>query len=652
MDHCFDPISGELLPWASPIIDAAIRENAYIERSPSRTGFHIIGRGRQLESGRKKNDAEMYSSGRYFTITGNLVSSPSGPLGTLTETAALVLARIGAKAEKPDPIKSTPGNEHIGSLDTDDAIVARARTARNATKFCALFDQGDINGYPSQSEAEAALALILCFWTRKDAPAVERIMRRSALMRSKWDTPRGDSTYLKDTIAHAIAQCSDMYGAPTTAMNDYYAYLPMHQYIFEPSRDLWPAASVNARVLPVWVDGRFVSANKWLDANRAVHQMTWAPGEPLIVRDRLISAGGWITHQGGTVFNQYRPPQLTIGNPANAGRWIDLVNYVFPDAAEHIIKYLAHRIQKPGEKINHALLMGGDQGIGKDSILEPIKEGIGPWNFEEVTPTQLLGRFNGFIKCIILRISEARDLGEFDRCAFYEHTKIYIAAPPNVLRCDEKNVREYSVFNVMGVVITTNNKSNGLYLPADDRRHFVAWSDRTKADYAPNLWNEFYSWLAAGGTADVVAYLAGIDLTAFDAKAPPPKTAAFYDIADANRAPESSELADALDKLRNPRAVTLKQIEVAAGTGEDGFYMWLTDRKNRRQIPHRMESAGYVPVRNPDAPADGLWKIKGRRRAVYARRELSPRDRLAAATALTRAPLTEQTSFVTGGHEM
>ena len=44
-----------------------------------------------------------------------------------------------------------------------------------------------------------------------------------------------------------------------------------------------------------------------------------------------------------------------------------------------------------------------------------------------------------------------------------------------------------------------------------------------------------------------------------------------------------------------------------ASCGDD-FRAWLTDRKNRRVIPHRLETAGYVPVRNPGAD-DGLWKI-------------------------------------------
>jgi hypothetical protein len=42
----------------------------------------------------------------------------------------------------------------------------------------------------------------------------------------------------------------------------------------------------------------------------------------------------------------------------------------------HIILWLAHRVQRPHETISHALVLGGKQGIVKDSMLEPIKHAI------------------------------------------------------------------------------------------------------------------------------------------------------------------------------------------------------------------------------------------------------------------------------------
>jgi hypothetical protein len=49
-------------------------------------------------------------------------------------------------------------------------------------------------------------------------------------------------------------------------------------------------------------------------------------------------------------------------------------------------------------------------GIGKDTLLEPVKCAVGAWSFAEVS--HVLGGFNGFLKSVILRVSEARDLGD------------------------------------------------------------------------------------------------------------------------------------------------------------------------------------------------------------------------------------------------
>ena len=103
-----------------------------------------------------------------------------------------------------------------------------------------------------------------------------------------------------------------------------------------------------------------------------------------------------------------------------------------------------------------------------------------------------------------------------------------------------------------------------------------------------------------------------LDLAAFDPKAPPPKTSAFWEIVDASRSPEDAEMADALDESERPNAVTLKRVSAVAS---NNFADWLTDRRNSRRIPHRLEGCGYVPVRNPDAD-DGLWRMEDKRQAV------------------------------------
>jgi hypothetical protein len=185
------------------------------------------------------------------------------------------------------------------------------------------------------------------------------------------------------------AQAAD---TPThVSLDDFYAYMPMHMYIFVPSGELWPASSVKARVPPITDGTGKIFASSWLDRHKPIEQMTWAPGQPMIIRDRLLLDGGLIEKVGVSCFNLYKPPIIKTGDPARVGPWLDHARKVYGSDADHIVQWFAHRVQRPHIKINHGLILGGHQGIGKDTLLEPVKHAVGPWNFVEVTPRHLLG---------------------------------------------------------------------------------------------------------------------------------------------------------------------------------------------------------------------------------------------------------------------
>jgi hypothetical protein len=188
-----------------------------------------------------------------------------------------------------------------------------------------------------------------------------------------------------------------------------------------------------------------------------------------------------------------------------------------------------------------------------------------------------------------------------------------------------------SVTNVTGVIFTTNYRLTGIYLPEDDRRHFVAWSEKLMADFGDKYFGDLYGWLQLEGNRHVAAYLASLDISGFDPKAPPPKTTAFFDIVAASRSPEDAPMADALDNLDYPAAVTIGML--VAATGDEKFRDFLQDRRNARVIPHRLETAGYVAVPNEGAK-DRSWKVKDKRQVIYAKNTLCFRDRVSAAREL------------------
>jgi putative DNA primase/helicase len=68
LDHCRDPETGIVEPWALEIVR---RFGTYTELSPSASGIHLIAGGTLPGRGIKTPQVEIYDTGRYFTITGH-----------------------------------------------------------------------------------------------------------------------------------------------------------------------------------------------------------------------------------------------------------------------------------------------------------------------------------------------------------------------------------------------------------------------------------------------------------------------------------------------------------------------------------------------------------------------------------------------------
>jgi hypothetical protein len=208
LDGCREPETEVIAPWAIEIIQAI---DSYTEVSPSGTGVKIFLRG-TLPAGstrRRKGAIEMYDSERYFTVTGeHLAGMPTTLEERTAEFAALYVRIFGVdgKSERCKPQSSGGATSRLA----DDELLRLAHDAANGPKFTALW-KCDLSGYTSQSEADAALCSILAFWSGCDRAQMDRLFRRSALMREKWDEKRGGGTYGSITIGNAIVNCGEVY---------------------------------------------------------------------------------------------------------------------------------------------------------------------------------------------------------------------------------------------------------------------------------------------------------------------------------------------------------------------------------------------------------------------------------------------------------
>ncbi|MGB2693552.1 MAG: AAA family ATPase [Dehalococcoidia bacterium] len=200
LDHCRDPETGQIEKWARAIINDL---NSYAEVSQSGEGVHIICRaklppGNRVKKLKDRRQVEVYDTGRYFVMTGqHLPNTPRDIHDRQAEIDALH-ERLFAKRE-PEP---RDGYEQAAQ-HTDDELIAKAQRAKNGEAFRRLW-VGDRTGYESDSEADLALCRRLAFWTNRDAERIDRLYRRSGLLRPKWDEWRGNETYGERTMRHVV----------------------------------------------------------------------------------------------------------------------------------------------------------------------------------------------------------------------------------------------------------------------------------------------------------------------------------------------------------------------------------------------------------------------------------------------------------------
>jgi len=87
-----------------------------------------------------------------------------------------------------------------GASLSDEAVIDLMLKSAHAEEIGRLL-RGDTSAYGGDdSAADLALCNHLAFWTGKDPQAIDRIFRKSGLMRPKWDEKRGAQTYGERTI--------------------------------------------------------------------------------------------------------------------------------------------------------------------------------------------------------------------------------------------------------------------------------------------------------------------------------------------------------------------------------------------------------------------------------------------------------------------
>jgi putative DNA primase/helicase len=122
LDHCI--VNGKLDPAAARLIE---RAGSYVERSPSKTGLHILGVGFGPSLNRKQavgsngmSIESVRSAAKYFTLTGDEWPGSADTLANLDALLNEVVRKLDAQKERGGEGKPKPGRKR--KLDLDDVI--------------------------------------------------------------------------------------------------------------------------------------------------------------------------------------------------------------------------------------------------------------------------------------------------------------------------------------------------------------------------------------------------------------------------------------------------------------------------------------------------------------------------------------------------
>jgi len=201
--------------------DAIEMLGTYGEKSPSGRGLHFliraaIERPRKIHKSTTFPGLEVYDgrngSARYFTVTGDRLDGCAPHLAEGPQAQAALKAFIAKwfpEEEERQPVGIAEGYKE--QLD-DDTLLRVMFGAKDGVKWRAVFN-GDLSPYRSQSEADLALCGKLRFYAHGNRAQTDRLFRRSALMRLKWDERHGPQTYGEVTIKKAIGRGGPYYTA-------------------------------------------------------------------------------------------------------------------------------------------------------------------------------------------------------------------------------------------------------------------------------------------------------------------------------------------------------------------------------------------------------------------------------------------------------
>lgn len=543
---------------------------AAVEVSTSGTGLHIFGSmSAPMAHGCKNTqwNLEFYTSKRFVALTGlNAIGSITGRdwAPEVNLTVSQLFPPVAASAANAE-FTSGPVPEWDGPAD-DDELIRRMLAAKPSsaasfgkTATPAQLWEGDLTSFNGDhSAADFALAGHLAWWTGHDGERIERLMRRSALVREKWDT---HPTYLRElTIARAIAlgkastrgvykqrqspaptaqsgptpvgapvprtsaQMQSFGGLRYMEINEQLEYFKDCIYVKERDEVLTPNGTLlNSTRFNATYAGYIFKLD---EANGKVTNRAWeafvlslAFNKPIVdyiyfdpndpprhIREKfgMRHVNIWVPMPGDAVEGD-----VTL--------FLNHVKKLLPDVDDQriLLSYMAACVQYPGVKFQWAVALQGTEGNGKSMLGRILSYAVGGEYTYTPRPRSLDGKFNGWMFKMLLILVDDMKVKPEDQEAMLEALKPMITEPEAEIEGKGIDGRKRPVF--CNYFFTTNHK-DGLRKTKNDRRYCIFFTDQQNAQdlQIQGMDAQYFltlrKWLENGGYAACAHYLKNLSI--------------------------------------------------------------------------------------------------------------------------------------------